>query len=101
MDLFQERYRELPIFQKYMDLLKDAIFEDEYSLQELATRLMMASENGLNWDTLCMNCGVLMDHNYAFAMQNAQLKEDLAYAETSIRDLKQELRSARHDNNQF
>lgn len=79
VNLFQERFRELPIFQRYDDLL--AAYENcDFPREEFITRLLMAEENGLNWDTLCQNCGVLMDHNYAFAMQTAQLKEDVARA---------------------
>lgn len=91
MELFQERFRELPAFQRYMELLVDVdIRYHEYSVEELASRLLMASENGLNWDTLCQNCGVLMDQNYAFAMQNAQLKEDVARLEAELKRYKPE-----------
>lgn len=76
--LFKERYRELPAFQRIMDILKDlATSRSDITLEEIATRLLMASENGLNWDTLCNNCGVLMDDNYAKYCEIEQLKEQL------------------------
>lgn len=78
-DLFQERFRELPIFQRYMEILADVdIRYDEYSVEELATRLLIASENGLNWDTLCNNCGVLMDKNYEQYVEIEKLREQIA-----------------------
>jgi len=58
VELFQERFRELPIFQKYMEFLDKYLWDSPDSLEEIATRLLMMSENGLNWDTLCQNCGV-------------------------------------------
>jgi hypothetical protein len=80
VDLFQERFRELPAFQRYMELLEDVVIQyNEYSIEELATRLLMASENGLNWDTLCQNCGVLMDDNYAKHCEIEQLKEQISH----------------------
>lgn len=74
--LFKEHYADLPIYKRLDDILGG--YENcDFPREEFITRVLMAAENGLNWDTLCMNCGELMDHNYAFAMQNAQLKEDI------------------------
>jgi hypothetical protein len=95
-DLFQERYRELPAFKQILDFLANV--DVTMSLEEMTTRIMMMQENGLNWDTLCQNCGVLMDDNYAKYSQIEQLKEDLAYAENEARDLQRELDHWEHMN---
>lgn len=74
-DLFQERYRELPAFQRIMDILTDlATARHNIRIEEIATRLLMASENGLTWDTLCNNCAALMDKNYEQYVEIEQLK---------------------------
>lgn len=83
-DLFQERFRELPIFQRLMNLIENHNERNDQSLEELVTRLLIASENGLNWDTLCMNCGVLMDENYAKYCEIEQLKQIIANPITYI-----------------
>lgn len=92
-ELFQERYRELPIFQRYMDILIRFVPGEEYVLEEIATRLLMASENGLNWDTLCQNCGVLMDDNYEKYAEIEALKEKLLVSENERRMLQSEIAS--------
>jgi hypothetical protein len=66
----------------------------------MATRILILNEDALNWDTLCKNCGVLMDDNYAQYEKIRALEEDLAYAENEIKDLNEEIRCAhaRYDN---
>lgn len=76
VDLFKERYLELPAFQKIRQILDEGL-DGEVSLNELTTRVMMALEDGLNWDTMCQNCGVLMDDNYAQHVEIEKLKEQI------------------------
>jgi hypothetical protein len=83
-DMFKERYRELPIFQQIRSVLDEGT-DGVFSLDELTTKVLIAAENGLNWDTLCQNCGALMDDNYAQYEKIRTLEEDLAYAENELR----------------
>jgi hypothetical protein len=92
-DLFKERYRELPIFQRIRTIIDEGT-DGVFSLDELTTRVLIAAEDCLNWDTLCQNCGVLMDKNYEQYEKIRALEEDLAYAENEARDLQRELETA-------
>ena len=101
-DVFKERFRELPIFNEYCEALNAGI-QAGISIEELASRMMILAENGLNWDTLCQNCGVLMDKNYAQYVEIDRLREkvisleeDLAYAENQILDLDEALTAYEH-----
>lgn len=88
--LFQERYRELPIFKK-IDSLLGAYENCDFPKEEFITRLLMASEDALNWDTLCQNCGVLMDDNYAQYVKIEELTNNLAFARQALLDLGEDL----------
>jgi hypothetical protein len=76
VDLFQERYRELPAFQKAQEYL-EAWANDELSTDELTIRVLMLSEHPISWDTLCANCAALIDKNYEQYREIEQLKEQL------------------------
>lgn len=95
--LFQERFRDLPIF-KEIERIHAGFENCDFPREEFITRILLAAENGLNWDTLCMNCGVLMDTNYTQYAEIERLKEDLAYAENEARDLQRELDHWEHMN---
>lgn len=104
-DVFKEHFRELPAFKVMVDFLANV--DPTISLEEMAARIMVLSENGLNWDTLCKNCGVLMDDNYEQYIKIEQLnehleflrrrveslEEDLSYAEDEARELQREVNS--------
>lgn len=86
---FKQHFLELPIFQRYMDILIRFVPAEEHVLAEIASKLLIASENGLNWDTLCQNCGVLMDDNYAQYVEIGELKTRLHYLEEDIAHLEE------------
>lgn len=103
-ELFQERFRELPAFQKMLEQVKYCL-ENNVSEEEFATRMMLMADSPISWFTTCGNCSALMDENYAkyteieqLTAQIENLKEDLAYAENEARDANRELEHWEHMN---
>lgn len=95
--LFQERFLELPAFKRVMDILIRFVPAEEHVLAEIATILMMAQEDCYNWGTLCQNCGVLMDDNYAKHVEIEQLREDLAFLRAKVEGLQEDLAYAENE----
>lgn len=92
VELFQERYRELPAFQKMREQVEYCL-DSHLSRDEFTTRMMLMAESPISWFTTCGNCSALLDENYSQAMEIERLKEDLAYAENEARDLQREVDS--------
>lgn len=90
MDLFQERYRELPSFQLALKLVQ-AWVKADMSLEEVATRVLMFQESPLNWDTMCHNCAALMDNNYEFYLKTVKLQEEIDDLKLEINALNEDL----------
>lgn len=87
VNLFQERYRDLPGFQKALETvgyLRNTWLSDE----EVATRIMILVESPLSWDTLCHNCSALMDDNYHQYGEIAGLSEENLALKKELDELK-------------
>jgi hypothetical protein len=72
-ELFQERFRELPAFQKMLEQVKYCL-ENDLSDEEFATRMMLMADSPISWFTTCGNCSALMDKNYSQYMEIERLK---------------------------
>lgn len=92
MGVFEERFRDLPIY-KEMDRILGGFENCDFPREEFIVRILMAAENGLNWDTLCKNCGVLMDDNYAKHCEIEQLKEDKEFLLSRVDELRGDIAS--------
>lgn len=76
MDLFQERFRELPAFQKMREQVQYCL-DNNLSVDEFSTRMMLMAESPISWFTTCGNCSALMDTNYSQFIEIERLNEEL------------------------